>query len=385
MGLQQASQQGEQPAAKEGRGAKILIVDDTPANLLAFEAVLGPLRHEIVKVASGAAALEQAARHDFAVILLDVVMPEMDGFETLSRLRKGAVARTTPVILVSGRELESSEVERAYALGAIDYVVKPVHSEILLGKVTACVSLYLANQEVRLRQAALATKDRQLAFLAHDLRNPLNTITAAAALLERFPDTDREKRQHFVERISRSAKRMDGMIRDLLDYARAGTGAMPILRERMDISDLCRDLREEFEIADADRRIELTHSGDTTGEWDRARLYQALSNLVGNATRYGHGKAAVDVCRRGNDVTVSVYNEGPPIAAELLPTIFEPFRRGDSDGSGLGLGLYIVWAIAHAHGGEVTVDSSPERGTTFVLRLPVVRPSPDLPLVGAIS
>src|SRR5580765_4030753 len=109
MGVQQASQRSERTAAKEGRGAKLLIVDDTHANLLAFEAVLGPLGHEIVKAASGAAALEQAARHDFAVILLDVVMPEMDGFETLSRLREGAVARSTPVILISGRELESSE------------------------------------------------------------------------------------------------------------------------------------------------------------------------------------------------------------------------------------------------------------------------------------
>jgi signal transduction histidine kinase len=359
------------PGSEDPPSAKILIVDDTPANLLAFDALLQPLGHEIVQASSGAAALERAAGQEFAVVLLDVVMPGMDGFETLTRLRDDALIRSTPVILVTGRDLDLAEIQRAYALGAIDYVVKPVHAEILRGKVTSCASLYLANQELRRRQAALEMKDRQIAVLAHDLRNPLSTVAAAAALLKLRPDADPEKQSLLVDRITRSAKRMDGMIHDLLDYARAGTGAIPLLRERMDLGDLCRELIEEFELADPDRRIELTVSGDVTGEWDRARLYQALSNLAGNATRYGHGKATIAVSRRADHVDVSVFNAGPPIAPELLPTIFEPFKRGVAHGAGLGLGLYIARAIAHAHGGDVTLESSQQAGTTFVLRLAV--------------
>ena len=149
------------------------------------------------------------------------------------------------------------------------------------------------------------------------------------------------------------------MIRDLLDYARAGSGAIPIVRDRMDLAELARDLVDEFEIADPNRRIDLTRSGETTGSWDRTRLYQALSNLVGNATHYGHGDASITVGGDGRHVEIAVHNSGPPISLDLLPVIFEPFRRGGGGGgAGLGLGLYIVRAIAQAHGGDVTVTSS---------------------------
>jgi signal transduction histidine kinase len=208
--------------------------------------------------------------------------------------------------------------------------------------------------------------------LAHDLRNPLNAVTAAIQLLQRSSASDPAKRDELVNRAGRGLKRIDGMVRDLLDYARAGAGAIPIVRERMDLVELARDLIEEFETADPERRIDLTHEGDTTGEWDRSRLYQALSNLVGNATHYGHGRATVTMARTGDEVHVVVRNDGPPIAPDVLPTIFEPFRRGDTEGPGLGLGLYIVQAIARAHGGEVAVTSSPGSGTTFTMRLPVV-------------
>jgi len=206
--------------------------------------------------------------------------------------------------------------------------------------------------------------------LAHDLRNPLASVTAAVALLAKVPESDRARKEQVLLRIERGLTRMNGMIRDLLDHARVGSGAIPIVRERMDLGDLARDLIDEFEIADPDRQIDLSRSGETTGSWDRARLYQALSNLVGNATHYGHGNASIAVVGDGSDVEISVHNGGPPILPDLLPVIFEPSRRGDGDGPGLGLGLYIVRAIARAHGGDVTVMSSAEQGTTFTLRLP---------------
>jgi len=349
--------------------AKILVVDDRPGNLFAFRELLEPLGHGILEATTGEEAIALIARHEFAVILLDVMMPAMDGFATLSRMRERLLIRSTPVIMITARDLRGEEVERAYALGVIDFVTKPVHAEVLRGKVASCVSLHVANRELRRREAALNMKDRQIAVLAHDLRNPLNTVTAAVQLLARMPEAD-ERKGPLLARVERGLTRMNGMIRDLLDYARAGTGAIPIVRERMDLGDLARDLIDEFEIADPDRRIDLSRSGETTGSWDRARLYQALSNLVGNATHYGHGNASIAVVGDGSDVEISVHNGGPPILPDLFPVIFEPFRRGDGDGPGLGLGLYIVRAIARAHGGDVTVMSSAEQGTTFTLRLP---------------
>jgi len=350
--------------------AAVLVVDDTPGNLFAFRELLGPVGHRIVEATSGDAAIALAARQDFAAILLDVMMPGMDGFETLSRMREGALITSTPVIMITARELSRAELDRAYALGVIDFLTKPVYPEVLRGKVASCVSLYLANRELRRREAALTMKDRQIAVLAHDLRNPLNTVTAAVQLLERVPEPDRMKREELQARIHRGLNRMEGMIRDLLDYARAGSGAIPIEREQMDLAELARDVADEFKLADPDRRIDLARSGNTRGAWDRARLYQALANLVGNATRYGRGNAAVAVVRDDDHVQISVHNDGPPISPDLLPFIFEPFKRGDGDGVGLGLGLYIVRAIAEAHHGDVKVVSSADVGTTFTLRLP---------------
>jgi signal transduction histidine kinase len=358
--------------------AKLLAVDDLDANLLVVGAILNPLGHQIVEARSGAEALEHARREEFALILLDLMMPGMDGFEMLEHLRHIPLARHTPVILLSAYDLDLPAMERAYELGAIDCLSKPVPPSLLRGKVAALALLYQRGLELRRRSAELAAKDRQIAVLAHDLRNPLATVAAAANLLSRrSPDA---RTTMLTERLSRAAARMNEMIQGLLEFARVNAGAIRIVFAPMDMRDVCRDLVEGFELADEEGRIEITNVGDTQGEWDRARIFQALSNLVGNATRYGDGKASVHVERRGQEVRVAVHNDGPPIPAEVLPRIFEPFERGEAGGSGLGLGLYIVREIARAHRGEVEVVSAGGAGTTFTLTLPVHPPSrPDSP------
>ena len=347
---------------------RILSVDDTPANLYAVRALLEPMGHTVVDALSGAEALDLARAEEFAVVLLDVMMPGMDGMETLRRLRTISSVRHTPVILVTARDINLSEIEQAYALGAVDYISKPVPGEILRGKVNALASAYETHRALRSRDAALAVKDRQIAILAHDLRNPLSTLQAGLQVLRR--SHAESTTASTLDRLDRAAERMGGMIRDLLDFARAGTGAMPILPAPMDLGVLCREVLEEFETADPERKIELTIGGDLSGEWDRARLYQSLSNLVGNATHYGRGRAKVGVRGLDEHVELVVHNGGPPIPKDLLPVIFRPFERGQDDGTGLGLGLYIVDAITRAHGGTVSVASSEASGTTFTLRVP---------------
>ena len=349
--------------------AKILLVDDFPANLLAMRALLDPLGHEIVEALSGAKAIALAEKQEFAVVLLDVMMPGMDGFDVLERLHLIPLARHTPVILQTAHDLDHQAVERAYALGAVDYVRKPTPPSLLRGKVGALASLYRRGEELRRRAAVLAAKDRQLAVLAHDLRNPLTVVTTAGALLVRGTDDPRMKR--LAERVSRATQRMDEMVRDLLDYARVGAGTIPIAPAPVDMRELCQELVEDFELAVPASTIEVTNAGDTRGEWDRTRILQALANLIGNAAKYGGGRAAIHVQRTGKEIEVAVHNGGPPIPREVLPKIFEPFERGRQDGTGLGLGLYIVRQIAHAHRGEIAVVSSSETGTTFTLRLPV--------------
>ncbi len=352
---------------------RVLVVDDTPGNLLALSAILEPLDCEVVEARSGLAALQEVTlAPDFAVVLLDVMMPGMDGFQTLAQLRKLTAPEPPPVVLLTAYDLPGQEVDRAYGLGAIDYVRKPFSPAMLRGKVEAFLALHRAGRELRRQSAALVAKDRHIAVLAHDLRTPLSTVTVAAQLLLRHA-ADPARVRTFADRLSRSATRMNDMVGGLLDYARAGAGTIPIAPVHLDIGDLCRELAEEFQLADPNRQISVETDDALTGEWDRGRLYQALSNLVGNATRYGEGKADIRVRRTGNEVEIAVHNDGPPIPADLLPVIFEPFERGMEDGTGLGLGLYIVREIARLHGGEVSVRSGGDAGTTFVLRLPVLR------------
>jgi signal transduction histidine kinase len=366
-----SSEQSRQMAKMEpaiASSPKILSVDDTPANLLAIRALLEPLGYEIRDARSGEEALSLVARHEFAVVLLDVMMPGMDGLETLARLRRTPAVADVPVILITASNLDLGTISRAYTLGAVDYIAKPVPPEILRGKVRAFVSFYEVNKELRARDAALASKDRHMAVLAHDLRNPLNAIVAGVNLLLKadLPPSA----MHVGERVNRAAARMSTMIRDLLDHSRVLAGALSISRAPVDLGSLCGELVADFELADPERRIQMSIAGEVRGEWDAARIYQALSNLVGNATRYGHGRAEVFLDGRGPGVEIAIRNDGPPIPPDLMPLLFEPFERGVNDGTGLGLGLFIVRVIAEAHGGEVSAQSSAERGTVFVLRLP---------------
>ena len=230
------------------------------------------------------------------------------------------------------------------------------------------------RQERGLREA-LEVSERLGGVLAHDLRNPLGVISTSASLLQREALEMRHAR--IVGRISCSAERIDRMIHDLLDYTRAQKGGgLPANPRPMDLADTCRLVAEESELLFSGSKVQVSVEGNPRGEWDPDRIYQAVSNLVVNAIRYGAPNLPVKIAVRGadRDVTVSVHNDGPAIPLEAVGTIFEPFQCGPSAGTsrsgGLGLGLYIVRQIALAHGGTVEMTSDDAVGTTFFLRLP---------------
>lgn len=356
------------PTESSEGAAAILAVDDVPANLLALSAILEPIHDKLVTAATGRQALEVASGETFAAILLDVVLPDMDGFETLRKLRAIPNAEHTPVILITAYELDAMAMDRVQGLGLVDYILKPIAPQLLLSKVTALVSLYRRGEEVRQRDEALAKKDRDIAILAHDLRNPLAAIAMSAAML--LEDDLQPRSRERAARIVRGAARMNNMIRNLTDYARTGRGSLPISTAPMDAGDLCREVVTEFQEVAPSRRIDFGCAGDLAGDWDWTRLYQALSNLLVNSLRYGAGDVVVRAHATDDTVEIAVRNGGPPIAPERLPVIFRPFERGAEDGDGLGLGLYIVREILDAHGGSVSVTSSAEQGTTFALSLP---------------
>jgi PAS domain S-box-containing protein len=233
---------------------------------------------------------------------------------------------------------------------------------------------------------ALSFRDQVIGILGHDLRNPLGAVRALAALLQRRGDLPDSARAAVAE-IDRAGERMLEMIRTLLDFATSRfTGGLPIAPVAADLRAVCRIAVDELRAASPGRRIELDVRGDATGAWDPARVAQVVSNLVANALEHGARNTPVRVRVRGGPDTVvlEVRNDGPVIPGELRAVMFEPFCRGSSrrDASsarGLGLGLFIAREIVRAHGGTIEVESSPQRGTTFRVRLPRRAPAATAP------
>jgi signal transduction histidine kinase len=215
--------------------------------------------------------------------------------------------------------------------------------------------------------------DRLLGIVGHDLRNPLSAVvTSAGALGRSIAAPDDQKR---VKQILSSAGRMERIISNLMDYTRARSGTLTLVRRRIDAHEVCRRAVRELQVSHPERTIVVQAKGDATFDLDPDRLEQVLSNLVGNAVRYGAPGEPVMVVSWGEKTmwTLQVSNGGDPIPARLLPRLFSPFERGpQSEGTvrqSLGLGLYIVQQLVSAHGGTVSVSSGTGR-TVFTVRLP---------------
>jgi signal transduction histidine kinase len=212
-----------------------------------------------------------------------------------------------------------------------------------------------------------------LAIVGHDIRNPLGAINSSASLLALRAGRD-EKLHDIADRIARSAGRITNIVGDLLDLSRERHGGgIPIALSETDLDLLCREVAAEVATFATGRTIEVECAGALKGQWDPNRLMQALSNLLGNAVQHGAPGTPIDVRVRSDDgnAVIEVHNDGA-IPSELMASLFEPFsaREGRRHRDGLGLGLFIAKSIARAHRGDLVVDSSPERGTTFRLLLP---------------
>jgi two-component system sensor histidine kinase/response regulator len=369
--------------------ASILIVDDNAANLVALVAVLDALGHRVVRASSGEEALRRVMEEEFAAVLIDVQMPGMDGFQTVSLLREHPRTRNTPMVFISAYHQDVVAAQKGYAAGAIDYIIKPFDPDLLRAKVQALVSLYRRGEELKRRaeiihqkemeaaraqaEAARAEeanrlKDKYIGILGHDLRNPLSAISNSAHLLLRSTDLP-ERHRKTATRILRASDRMGNMIRDVLDFTRGHLGGgIPVEPTSGDLADICHRVVDETKASHPEREILFDTRGDLSGSWDRTRLEQVVSNLVGNAVRHGQGPITVEAVGEEQQIVLRVQNGGPPIPPAELPTIFEPFKRGPESprsSDGLGLGLYIVREIVRAHGGTVQVRSSSHEGTTF--------------------
>jgi signal transduction histidine kinase len=352
---------------------KVLIVDDTPENLIALEALLRRTDIQVISARSGAEALEQCLVHEFVLALLDVQMPEMDGFELAEFMRGSERTKHVPIVFVTAAARDQQRVFRGYESGAVDFLYKPLDPQILTSKVNVFIDL--ARQRRQLAEA-LKLNEMFVGILGHDLRNPLSALLNGVQLLSETGADERQLRT--LQRMRNAGERMQTMIKDLLDltHARLGSGlGLARTREQVDVHSVLERTIDELRVVHRrDVLLEGAHSCVTTG--DPERLLQLFSNLLGNAIV--HGKAGTPVTARiarcEPEVVVEVHNEGV-IPTDVRTTLFEPFRRGQPAGGGkrpdgLGLGLFIAKQIAHAHGGDIHVASDEPIGTVFTVRLP---------------
>jgi signal transduction histidine kinase len=409
--------------------ARILIVDDLPEKLLVYSSLLDDLDTEIVLAHSGTEALKRVLEGEFAVILLDVNMPDIDGLETANLIRRHKNARHTPIIFITSYA-DEMQTTRGYELGAVDYILSPVVAPVLRTKVRVFVDLYVthtalarSNQKLesrvmertaelqtsnerlqgeiteRLRaenerEALLARekvlraeaeelsrlKDEFLATMSHELRTPLNAIFGWITLLRtrRLDEVTRERALETIERNARAQKRL---IEDLLDVSRIVTGKVALELVSVDPRRVVEAALETMHPAAQAKGLKVVPLLDTsagTVRGDFARLQQIVCNLLSNAIKFTPSGGQVEVClaRRNDEAEISVTDSGQGIKSEFLPHVFDRFRQEDGSISrrhgGLGLGLAIVRHLVELHAGTVEAHSAGEgKGARFVVRLPV--------------
>ena len=359
-------------AASAEDDVRILLVDDVPDNLDVLSAVLAQPGVRLLRALNGRAALELLLEHDIALALIDVRMPEMDGFELAELMRGTERTRRVPIIFVTASSPETGRIFQGYEAGAVDFLFKPIEPRLVQSKVAIFIELFRQRQQlaaqVEEHKALVHTADLLIGVLSHDLRSPLGAIVSAGDLLSvAYPNDPR-----LVEvsaRIRSSSTRMTRLIEQLLDFATARLGRLPIRPQPTDLLQVCEAAASEFQRAHV--TVECDAATDPTGTWDPDRMLQALSNLVGNAVQHGEPNGPVKVAITagpGGNVEVRVENSGG-IAADARDRLFVPFTRARGSSAGTGLGLYIVNQIAQGHGGAVCVDSADNR-TVFTVRLP---------------
>lgn len=343
---------------------KILLVDDVGQNLIALDALLR--REDVLPLhaSNGAAALELLLEHDVALALIDVQMPEMDGFELAEFMRGSPRTRHVPIIFLTATDRDAKRMFKGYEAGAVDFLYKPFDPHILASKAEVFIQLHQQKRQLAAQLEAMKqlirTNDMFVAVLGHDLRNPLSSVLMNAEIVQRLVPVEavaasgvaataatasdaptREASARILkaaDRIVTSGQRMAQMIDQLLDVARVRSGQLQINPESLDLHALAHTIADEFQTVELPPSLSVAASGDTCGVWDKGCVSQILSNLVGNALRHGDPTHPVSIEVDGSSpeaIRLRVSNGGA-IPAAIRPHLFTPFRSGGAtDTSGV--------------------------------------------------
>jgi len=404
--------------------ASILLVDDREENLQVLEALLESLDCDRVRARSGREALGHLLTRDFAAVLLDVRMPEMDGYETAEYIRRRPRSQHTPIIFITGADADPLEISRGYAAGAVDYIFKPFPAEVLQAKVRTFLELFATTQRLReeigererlttelLQGQKLQAVGQLSAGIAHEINNPLGYLLSNLSVLEEYldrfdqllrnslqgKDVAGRARRSFADDADRVAVETDPEY--LLEDFKAAIRESRQGAEK--IRDIVQSLKEfshkderDLKPADLNRCMddalrlcanELKQKAVVHRDLGKLPLVwcfpqqieQVLVNLLVNAAQAIPDKGRIDVSSRveADVAAIRIRDSGSGMTPDQMKKLFEPFYTTKPVGKGTGLGLHVAYKIIQAHGGRIDVASKPGEGTEFTLRVPVAGPA----------
>lgn len=366
----------------------ILVVDDTPTNVRLLSRLLSTEGYRVQTATDGVQALERVAENSPDLILLDIQMPNMDGYEVCERLKADERFAHIPIMFISAL-LDMEGIVKALNLGGVDYITKPFKPKEVTARVASQLTLVAQRKQIE----ALREEDRQhfealnamkaqfVDMAVHDMKNPLSVILGYAELLEELdvPDEQKELLALALEGINSATGKMRQLVADMLDFARLDTG-VDLALAPVPLGEFLTDCVGSFTLPAAQKGITLTlelPEDELFVTIDAKRMEYVIANLVSNAIKYTpSGGAVVVAAARNHDLAlISVADTGLGIPPEDLPHIFDAFYRVGADShrqiEGTGLGLAIVKRLVEQHGGTIDVTSEVGKGTCFEVKLPL--------------
>lgn len=367
----------------------ILIVDDTPENLISLKKVLERHNFEVDTASSGEEALKKVLKNAYVLIILDVQMPGMDGFEVAEAISGYSKAKETAIIFLSAANTELNFITKGYSSGGLDYITKPVDMNILLLKVKTFYRIYEQSrklieiqeallEEIEIRKRAERKKDEFISIASHELKTPLTSVKGYVQLLERSIDKgDIPTVKKHLQKAQLQLDKLNELIADLLDISKIESGKLKFNMKSFDLNVLLDSILEIIHQSNPDFKIIKTGFIPQEIFADEMRIEQVIVNFLTNAIKYSPGTTEVHIraVAEGDRVMVSVRDFGIGINADQQKSVFDKFYRVEETAihfQGLGIGLYISAEIIRRHGGTVGVNSVFGEGSEFYFDIPLI-------------
>ena len=351
----------------------ILLVDDTPDNLRVLSAMLTNQGFEVRKALNGERAIASVKAASPDLILLDIKMPEMDGYTVCQRLKTDPETREVPIIFISALD-DALDKVKAFSVGGVDYVTKPFQEIEVLARIEHQLRIQKLQRQLVEQNQELVRSNRELERFAHvvshDLQQPLQSITGFTQLLQiKYQDYPDETILNYLERIYDSGSRMQRLIQDLLIYSKVGGEALEF--QEVDCNQVLHQVMNDLQAAIAEKQAVLTYEHLPCVLGNETQLIQLLQNLIANAIKFvapdTNPQIKIAATKQGEYWLFEVQDNGIGIEAHNLEGIFEIFQRtrAAKNYPGTGVGLATCRKIVENHGGKIWVDSQPGIGTTF--------------------